>query len=73
MAESVKEYGIAGYLSFTLQSNQHNICVFTELEGCFGTLQIASLSVRSNFILFEIEEMNKNFKITLLLNSCKMS
>lgn len=73
MAESVEEHVIAGYFSLTLQSNQHSICVFTEPEGCFSILQIASLPIRSNFILFYVEDMNKNFKITLLLNLSKVS
>lgn len=73
MAESVEEYVIAGYFSFTLQSNQDSICVFSEPEGCFSILQIASLPICSNFILFYMEDMNKNFKITLLLNLSKVS
>lgn len=73
MAESVEEHVIAGYFSFTLQSNQHSICVFSEPEGCFSILQKASLPICSNFILFYMEDMNKNFKITLLLNLSKVS
>lgn len=73
VAESVEEHVIAGYFYLTLQSNQQSICVFTEPEGCSSILQIASLPIRSNFILFYVEDMNKNFKITLLLNLSKVS
>lgn len=73
VAESVEEHVFAGYFSLTLQGNQHSICVLTEPEGCSSILQIASLPMCSNFILFYVEDMNKNFKITLLLNLSKVS